>query len=180
MKVEVFRTLEELGRWILSRVWPPGFERLRGAFDNFKAVLEDLLYVFARHMAEKNGIYWTERFYRIPEYDPKHYEALSKQFDMHVGLVSDLTLELTRAVNWICAEVRATIDRSYRLKEGMLLVDSGPYRGLNFITHRVEYRPQDFEGRSLPYAGLDDFATTRFRRDLTLDSSQSEEGEEES
>jgi hypothetical protein len=174
---ESHNELEELGRWLLSRIWPPGNERLQEALTNFRLVLQDLLLVFSRHSALQGDMYWTEKFYKMPEWNRERYDALTVEFDQHVELIGDLTLELTRAANWVCAEARVAFDSQYRLEEGSLLVDTGPHEDMTFVTHRVEYRPSDFSGRGRPYAGLLDFESVRSTRDLSLAAERPSEGD---
>ena len=77
---------------------------LENAFTNFRLVLADLLEVFARHAQKRDGIYLTSKFYKAPEWNPDKYSALSKTYDEHVELVQELTFEVTRAGNLICAQ----------------------------------------------------------------------------
>ena len=51
---------------------------------------------------------------------------------------------------------------SYRIKEGVLLVQSGPYGDFSWTTHRLEYSVEERKQRS--YNGLKAFETERFTR----------------
>lgn len=164
MRVERSDSLDMLRRWLLGRVWPARYPELEDAFENFRRVLEDLQSLFEKH-AELNGeILRTERFYRIREWNKPLYDKLLAEYEYHVWLVEDLTLELTRAANYICDKVRSHVDPSFRLEEGLLLCDSGPHspRG-EFHIHRPQYRSA--ERTSFPYPGLERFKEVRFERD---------------
>ena len=50
--VELDRQLEELGPWLLGRVWPSRYPSIKEAFTNFRLILEDFRKTFLRH-AEK-------------------------------------------------------------------------------------------------------------------------------
>jgi len=156
--------IEEVGPWLLSRVWPGRYSQVESALSNFRHVAQDLLNVFLEH-AEDRGEEWkTEKFYRIDEWNKERYNQLSRSFDAHVNLVVDLALELTRAANFVCDAVRSELMRSYRLKEGVLMIQSGPDASFNFHTYRVEYSGR--ERTQSPYPGLDEFKKVRFTRDV--------------
>jgi hypothetical protein len=78
--------------------------------------------------------------------------------------LEDLALELTRAANLICEAVRQTIDPRYRLEEGLVTLESGPYLEVGFPTylHRPRYAPDD---GWRPYPGLRPFLLSRATRD---------------
>ena len=165
--IEFINALRDIVPWLLGRVWPDGNERLENAFLNFRLVLNDLLLVFGEHATKgPDDCYHTERFYRIKEWNPKRYHELVDHYETHVDLVNDLVLELTRAANFICDIVRATLEPSYRLKEGVLLVTAGPYGDMRFHTFRTEYREQ--EQTEVPYQGIAKFKVERFTRDHTF------------
>lgn len=158
-------TLEEVRPWILSRVWPGRYKRIEAALTNFRHVAQDLSNTFGEHAVRRSDDTWqTEKFYKIDEWNPERYRRLADNFDEHVGLVEDLTLELTRAANYVCDMVRLEFLPSYRLKEGVLLVQAGPYMDLTYKTYRVEYRTD--ERSDLPYPGLEKFTEVRFKRDV--------------
>jgi hypothetical protein len=74
-------------------------------------------------------------------------------------------LELSRAGNLICDRVRTEFSPSYRLKEGRLMVQTGPTQGLCFTDIVVEYRDED-RSVDYPYPGLEKFRTLRESRDV--------------
>ena len=54
--------------------------------------------------------------------------------------------------------------RSYRINEGVLLIQSGPHMDLTFKTYRVEYHGD--ERTDIPYPGLEQFKNIRVNRDI--------------
>ena len=90
--------------------------------------------------------------------------AYEKSLFVHINTIlhQDLMLELTRAANLVCDRTRERIMATYRLNEGVLLVESGPHMDLSFVIHRVEYRPEERGLR--PYPGLTEFKTIRAQR----------------
>jgi hypothetical protein len=162
---DFFSRLAELREWILSRVWPDSYPDLRAALENFRMVVGDLVNEFERHSKpEHDGSFLeTERFYRIKEWNPDLYEALSRRYDFHVDLVHDLACEMTRAANYVCDKVRDNLDRSFRVEQGVLLVRRGMGTDLMEHTYRLEYR--DRERIQRPYPGLQDFMGVRASRD---------------
>jgi hypothetical protein len=157
--------LEELRLHLLSRIWPRRYPELDAAFENFRLVLQDFQELFRKH-----AVGWgddrliTKKFYQIPEWNPELYGRLSKKYDFHVALVEDLMLELTRAANYICDRVREFVFSAYRIKDGALLVQSGPYGFMEFRTSRVEYISE--ERVMIPYPGLIEFLKDRETRDM--------------
>ncbi|MBI5788958.1 MAG: hypothetical protein HZA78_08910 [Candidatus Schekmanbacteria bacterium] len=159
IQIEQYDRLRELVRFITSRVWPKRYSDLENAFYNFRNVLNELLKVFDKYSEKRIGVeeLRTERFYKIKEYNPELYNELLYKYNYHVLLVEDLTLEMTRAVNYIFDLVRGNIFSSYRIKEGVLLME------VDSFIYRVEYRKS--ERVELPYPGLKEFMDIRKSRD---------------
>lgn len=158
--------LLEMVQWLVSRVWPQELHDVRAAFDNFARVLNDLLITFNRYAERSSGDFVTRQFYRIDDWDEDRYHRLREQYDFHVDIVRDLVLELTRSTNLICDVVRRSLDPSFRMAEGILLVGIGPVDDLSFRSIRVEYRAGERTNR--PYPGLKEFWTMRFERDFAF------------
>ena len=164
IRTDIHSRLEKMGQWILSRVWSHRYPEIENSLHNFRFVLEDFLNVFAEH-SEPYGqdMLATKRFYKIEEWNPEKYERLSRIYEFHVDLVQDLMLELTRAANYVCDRIRERFFPTFRLREGVLLVQCGPYMDMMYRTHRVEYRAEERIDR--PYPGLKVFKTARKQRD---------------
>lgn len=162
---EFVEQMYELNQYLFARIWPGRYPTLEAAMVDFSNVLNDFLSTFMKHSETRGGMIWTEKFYRIDRFDEQLYESLYKQFEYHVGLVEDLMLELTRAGNRVCDEIRKHLVHSYRLSQGALLVTSGPYEDLGFKTTRHEYRADE-----TPYPGLRGFMELRVTRDLHFGS----------
>jgi hypothetical protein len=94
------------------------------ALENFRWVINDFVCQFRRHAdCEPHGEFLrTEKFYKIREWDTETYDRLARQFDFHVDLIHDLTFEMTRAANYVCDSVRESLDRAFRVEQGVLLV----------------------------------------------------------
>jgi hypothetical protein len=166
LRVQVDQDLEALRSWLLSRIWPGRYPRLESAFGNFGRVLNDFCETIRKHLElePRQEMKLTRRFYKIDQWDPARYERLVKAYDFHVDIVSDLMLELTRAANLVCDEVRRHISHAYRMKEGRLVVE----RGLDMSLKYTRFVPQySVEERllTLPYPGLPDFYEARASRD---------------
>lgn len=168
------RELQKIPTYIISRFWPNRYIELEESFYNFKNVLNDLTKVFFKHCEEEtendetgDRFLWTEKFYRIREWDDELYHRLLKDFEYHVYLVEDLTLELTRAGNLICERIRQTMYPKFRELEGKLLIVSGPFMDMSWSTYKVEYKKEE-KLNKFPYPGLKQFMTDRENRDLNL------------
>lgn len=105
----------------------------------------------------------TRKFYKIREWNPEEYDELHKKYMYHVALVEDLTYELTRGLNYLFEKVREFILPSYRLDEGVLLIEIGPFIDFTWRTYRLEYKEE--EKADYPYPNLKDFMRIRESRD---------------
>jgi hypothetical protein len=172
---EQYDKLRELINYILSRVWFNRYPDLEKALINLKNVLNDLLKVFDEHSEDiRNGEeIWTKKFYKIDRWDEELYEELSEKHTYHVNLIIDLTLEFTRATNYFFDKVRQYIVPSFRISDGVLLVEKGPFMDLTWRTYRVEYKPE--ERVELPYPGLRVFMEIRNNRDISWGNGVSED-----
>ena len=161
--------LDSLRTWIFSRVWPQRYPRLEAAFRNFRVVLRDLLNVLNEH-GEKVGpegqrtLQVEKRQKNLTEWNEERYAALLAEYEFYVALTEDLALELTRAANLVCDEVRTHLLPNYRLQEGRVVVTSGPYSNLEFVTHLPVYPPGTDPANA--YEGLEGFLTGRSNRDI--------------
>ncbi|WP_263840622.1 HNH endonuclease [Salinibacter sp.] len=162
IRVERFESLETLNQYILNRFWPGRYSDLESSLKNFRLVLNDFLPVMREHaekIGEENEWYETAKFYKRGGFNSNYDSDLSK-YNYHVDLVQDLMLELTRAGNRVCREVRKSISSRFRSKEGVLLLQSGPHMDFSFRTFRVEYQSDD-----VSYPGLREFMDVRKERD---------------
>ncbi|EPX57567.1 hypothetical protein D187_004916 [Cystobacter fuscus DSM 2262] len=163
LSINMVDTLGSVSDWIFRRIWPQKYLDLEAAFLNFGDVCGDFLDVFHRHSVMRGAKHVTERFYKLRWHEEREYQRLLARYEFHIHLVEDLALELTRAANYICDKIRERIDHSYRLKEGALVVSSGPYSDFSHRIHRPEYRVTE---RTIhPYPGLEKFLTVRETRD---------------
>jgi hypothetical protein len=164
IRKDAFANIDIGRRWLLNRVWPRRFPSLERAFDNFRRVAESFYTMFDEWKEDRGDRWLTEKFYKrwydFLERDVSELHRMEREFDYHVDLVQDLALELTRAANWICDEVRSCLDPSFLLNEGRLTVTSGPDMHLRFTTFVVEYQNS---GES--FTNLDTFKRERSSRD---------------
>ena len=156
--------LDLLRKWLLSRIWPHRYKELEDSFENFREVLQDLYSVFHEHSNNNGGRFMTEKFYHIDHWDTEQTNNLLDQYNIHVDLVQDLVLELTRSANYICDNIRKYILPSFRLSEGILLVEYGPTMEFEFHTVKTEYRGD--QRKSKPYQGFKAFQSERANRDF--------------
>lgn len=167
LEIDVLEDLHILPGWILSRVWPDRYLTVRSALQNFARVLRDFLNTFQEHATKPypNATFLqTEKFYKIDEWNEPRYRLLFKQFEYNVDLVQDLALELTRAANHVCDEVRAHILPNFMLEEGRLSIISGPHMDMTWKERVLQYST-DEKALMTPYPGLEEFRTIRVNRD---------------
>ena len=162
---DVDRDIDSSRPWLLSRIWPNRYPSLESAFQNFRLVLDDFHNTFLSHARDFGDRLMTRKFYQIDEWNPERYNLLLDRYMYHVGLVCDLMLELTRAANLVCDEVRKNLMPEYRRAEGRLMVESGPHLDLA-IRETVVLYSADEARNSQPYPGLDAFRKDRVKRSL--------------
>ena len=175
VKRDTMCQLEELQDWLFKRVYPQRYQRLDSAFENFRRVLHDFRSVFSRHAEPpEDGARYvrTRKFYKIQEWNPELYDKLGREYDEHVHLLADLACELTRAANYICDLIRVHVFRHYRLREGLLVAQTGTWNDGIDRTMRLAYQPE--ERVDFPYPGLDRFCEIRSQRDFFYGSPKSE------
>lgn len=170
MRREAFDRLTQTRHWMFSRVWPGTEPQLEQAFENFRHVAQDLQLLFEQYpheMLARGGWVAPVRFYNDRAWALQvdgDYPRLDAMYEWYANLLEDLALELTRAANLVCEAVRQTIDARYRLDEGLVVLESGPYMDVGFTTrlHRPRYAASD---GWRPYPGLREFLSVRERRD---------------
>lgn len=163
---EMESNLREIKEYLFTRIWPERYVELNNSFENFRRVLEDMLFEFHKYSKEYDNRYVTEKFYKINVWDTQRYNRLFEEYKFHTTLVQDLVLELTRAGNYICDKVKKYLLPSFRMNEGLLIVESGPCMDMSFRIYRTQYREDE---RTLePYPGIEEFKKVRINRDLSF------------
>ncbi len=167
LAVDMEDSLQQLSKWVFSRVWPGRYKQLEKAFTNFRLVLADLLRVFHQH-SERSGDQWqTVKFYRDEKWLPeREFNQGLLRYEFHCDLITDLVLEFTRAANLICDCVREYIDPEFRIREGVLTIEMGPFLDFGWKTFRPEYKGRD--RTDLPYSNLKSFKAARHTRDISF------------
>lgn len=157
---ETLDDLTNTGIWMRAVIWPQTLTSLERSFSNFQEVLRDFVIEFNREADYMGGGTshvgaLTQRpagIYIPPEIQRHELEQ--------ADLVVDLMFELTRAANYVCAEVRKYVDARFYLVEGarMMVVwtDSDNYA-------RPEYKVEEL---GTLYPGLNEFRTVRGSRDI--------------
>jgi 5-methylcytosine-specific restriction endonuclease McrA len=157
---------EALHDWLFKRVYPTRYPLLNDALENFRLVLMDFNKVFRSRLdlkyPDRNTLV-VEKFYKIDHWNEELYERLGNEYEAHVEFIEDLFLEMTRAANFVCEKVREVLLRSYRMKEGNLIVHAGTWADGHDHMLRVQYKPEEKTAR--PYPGRKVFeSSVRFQR----------------
>ena len=166
LRVDVDRDLQTLRSWLLSRIWPGRYHTLESAFTNFRIVLQDFHETIHDHLdpEPRGDLLFTKKFYQIQHWDPPLYKRLLAAYEFHVDIVSDLALELTRAANLVCDEVRRHISPAFRIREGRIMVQRGPDMNLTYVDFIPQYSAEE-RIQTVPYPGLSEFYDSRASRD---------------
>lgn len=159
--------LESLHQSLFKQIYPDRYAELNCAFENFRRVLHDFRSVFSLHVdppAVGAEYAKTRKFYKINEWNEELYAKRLKEYKEHMSILADFAVELTRAANYICDLMRKYVYRGFRIKEGLLVAQTGTWMdGVN-RTMRVAYKPN--ERVDHPYPGLKEFMTVRCERDF--------------
>jgi hypothetical protein len=169
---EQFESLKQLPNYIVSRIWPKRYSKLEDSLFNFKNILNDIIKVYYKYPERLSDGYGVKKFYKdfyFERVGSNNYslelerEALAK-YDFHVELMQDLLLELTRAANYVCDNIRENIFEGFRIEDGELLISSNDF--FKSSSYKTEYRGE--ERNSFPYPGLREFMIKRRDRDLKI------------
>lgn len=169
--------LHQLALWLFSRPWPDVFPTLVRAFENMQRVANGL---FA---AADNALEYKDSGRNTRQWIPDHkklwlpqeeYEKSTAESEWVRDFFGDLAFELTRAANWVCDEIRLSIDPRYRFDLGVLVVER--QEGLGSSYYRPRYRPAEIAGHEFPYRGLRDFIDDRAGRDVVLGKGWNQRG----
>jgi hypothetical protein len=159
---EMDASLEQARLWLLNRIWPHRYPSLENALMQFRWVLEDFQMLLREYAQEWGERLITEKFYKRayerPDFALDRLHYLERKYDYHVYHVEDLALELTRAANRVCDEVRANLDPTFMLEEGRLMIQEGPGMDMKWTKYVVEHEPGE------KYSGLDIFKDERKKR----------------
>lgn len=169
LPISVQERLTKLGIWGLGVIWPDQIPELEGALKNFFTILIDFQAEFRRDA----DLTQNEKVLKVAPVHRKHRDRMTQRefathealYNENISMIEDLFLELTRAANYTCSVVRQRIDPQFRLREGALLIRSGPYFDADDHFHRAEYRSEEL---ATLYPGLDVFRSVRKSRELTL------------
>jgi hypothetical protein len=169
-----FDLLRKVPDYVVSRVWPKRYELLELALTNFKNILNDLVRVYQEYPGENPNGYSIEKFYKNYQrekfyYNEKDYSYENErkaldEYNYHVGLIIDLVIELTRALNYICDYIRKYLFESFRIEEGVILISRWDI--FSSQNYRLEYR--DSQRTEMPYQGLKKFMSERSERDYCV------------
>ena len=178
ISVEQYNKFKELEIYLLSRVWPKRYDIIEFSLMNFKAVLSDFLNVFDKFKhrvgSDDNSWYSTEKIYqRLNVWDNEKYSMLANKFNFQVDIVQDLMCELTRAGNFVCDQIRKYISSSFKIHEGVLLIQTGPNKYMEWVTVREEFETSDLT--FIKYPGLRKFMETRAERGYCFGDGVSED-----
>lgn len=165
LRIALDKSLGEFRRWLFTRIWPGRYRSLERSLQNFRIVLQDFQETFREDVNKRGETLVIRQFYKIDQWDPELYGKLLKKYECHVDLVQDLMLELSRAANWVCDEVRRHLTPSYRLEHGRLAVEYGPTTDLKMHRRIPQYSARELR-RQISYPGFEAFKSERALRDL--------------
>ena len=164
LEKEFLKSIEELDESLFRRFRVTKFDHIENEIDNFKFILHDFINVYRRFIDftiddDQKERYFTERFYKIKEYDVERYPSLLERYNYHSDLLEDLIFELTRSANRIVEMIRKDLAPGYRQREGYLILHRGMDENLKEHAYRLLYRSEEER-----YPGLKHFAKIRSER----------------
>ena len=162
--------LLKLAIWLNSRILPDGQPELKHILSTLQKVIVDLLDTFDIHCEEANPEQrgpWlrTAPFYKMGGWRPSR-DAEVELYNAHINLLSDMALELTRVVNWLCGYVRREFNPMFQFEQGAIQIEGGPFSDGDVRWFRPEYSFDELSGPSGPYESLESFKMERYARDF--------------
>lgn len=155
LKREYVDSLGEQARWLLGRTWPPAYPLTARAFDNYRVVLTDLVGYVQSNMdypRSRDDVLEFPRPWNWVGFDHAQFETARAKFQSDVDMLSELSLELTKAANFACDAVREELDPLFRFDDGVLIHRLGD--GIfSDVSTREEYSPEE-RLNTRPYCGL--------------------------
>lgn len=151
-----------LSRSLFGRLYPDGFDVLVRGIENYALVLSDFLKVTSEHLSNHGEDFFVSDKFHKNYFPNPRYEEEFEEYRQYVYLSRDLLLELTRAGNHLIEQVRLSLNRSYRSREGLLVVEDGYFAGTSTALVKVTYGSEQFQ---VLYPGLEAFKTARLTRD---------------
>ena len=122
---------------------------------NLHLLVSDYISVCQMHLVKfgNEGFYTIDKFY-APGYHNPNYDDDLNDFYEYCWLICDLTLEMTRLLNYLLEKIRDN-HPDFMLEEGIFVIDTID----NVYT---EYMPS--EKTNAPYPGLQEFLNVRSNR----------------
>ncbi|CAM1354008.1 hypothetical protein [Tenacibaculum insulae] len=166
-----FDTLKQVPDYIVSRAWPQRYLPLESSLINFKNILNDLVRLYSEFPDENPNGYSIKKFYKNYQREQFYNNESAycqeteikalEHYEYHLGLIIDLVLELTRALNYICDQIRTYLFEGFRIEEGVILINRSDM--FSYQKSRIEYRGE--QRTEMPYGGLKKFMIERSNRD---------------
>ncbi|MGF1339549.1 HNH endonuclease signature motif containing protein [Streptomyces flavovirens] len=154
LKEDEIANLTQLGEWAMTRSWPPAYPEVARSFDNYSSVLCDTINHIRKSFEPIEGrddIWEIYREYKHRLLSQEGYDAALKDFEYRSDVLCELSLELTKAANFVCAAVRSELDPLFRFEEGVLPHRVGDGVFSNTYT-REEYGNTELD-QTRPYPG---------------------------
>ncbi|MFD6564590.1 HNH endonuclease signature motif containing protein [Micromonospora profundi] len=164
IKREKLASLRKLAEWLLGRYWPEAYPGTKKSMANFLNVLADFnRYVSDIGHGKGDELIVRQYQHEVEGWDPPLYRQALKRFDEESRSVAELVVELSRAANFVCDEVRTEVNDQFRLTQGKILIQV--QSGLGTKTLAPEYSLEEREAPN-PYPGIAAFAEARASRDF--------------
>lgn len=166
-----YNKLRELIIYVSSRVWLGRYPKLEKSIKNIGRVTNDLLLILDKYLIydtkyknnDEDCMRYTESFYKTRGFlEQKDYEKQLGKYEYHCLLVEDLFFEFTRSFNHLFDLVRECLFPTFRIKDGVLQLEMGPFEDMTWRTFRIEYRNDELDTL---YTNLRDFMKVRETRD---------------
>lgn len=154
ISVERYRKLVDLNSFLQRISYHQGYEVYDNLLRNLGVFVSDYIDLCNEHIKEFGTEEYTiDRFYKkIP--DNPYYEGLLNEFKEYCWLICDMTLELTRLLNFLLERIRERVP-DYHIDEGVFVIDS-------IAREKTMYC--DNEKSDSPYPGLNQFVQIRSSR----------------
>lgn len=149
----------------LKANFPDENKTLDRAIKTLCYILYDILEVYFLHVTydSKRDKWFGDKFYKNNGHFNINYHADLEVFEKWIEKVLDLSIEATKALNWLADEVRKEINPLFYAEKGKFSFITGPYENMRDLLHCPEFSDQEKSGLPKSYIRIDENELEKYK-----------------
>ena len=151
-ELELESGIREFGKKLFRAIWPGTLPELERGLKTLSKTMIDLMDKFGedfgKHLEIKDSMLYGVKP-RLDEWNPQLYDKLWREYEAWGDQVDALTVEATKAANWVADVVRHDVNPMFFATMGKFTVTYGPVEDLRTRTILAEYTEEERKG--MPY-----------------------------